>query len=86
MLLLWCLFGGLLLHFSESLLLDILLKTNYEKPVDTAQDVLDRGLAVIGYPGKESIVEIMKISPSDINRKLAKMTIVPKVNIFHIEI
>ena len=74
--LLWCLFGGLLLHFFECNILDILLKTNYEKPVDTAQDVLDRGLTIIISPGSESLVEIFKNSPSSVNRALAKMTVV----------
>ena len=77
--LLWCLFGGLLQHFFECNILDILLKTNYEKPVDTAQDVLDRGLKVIVYPGSESRVEIEKNSPSAVIRALAKRTVVPKV-------
>ena len=77
--LLWCLFGGLLLHFFECNILDILLKTNYEKPVDTAQDVLDRGLTVIYPPGYESAVEIFKNSPSAVTRALAKRTVVPKV-------
>ena len=77
--LLWCLFGGLLLHFFECNILDILLKTNYEKPVDTAQDVLDRGLTVIYPPGFGSAVEIMKNSPSADIRALARMIVVAKV-------
>ena len=77
--LLWCVFGGLLLHFFECNILDILLKINYEKPVDSAQDVLDRGLTVISYPGAESLLEIEKNSPSAITRAIAKMTVVPKV-------
>ena len=77
--LLWCVFGGLLLHFFECNLLDILLKTNYEKPVDSAQDVLDNNLTVIYTPGSESILEMMKNFHSDVHRKLAKRTVVPKV-------
>ena len=77
--LLWCVFGGLLLHFFECNLLDILLKTNYEKPVDSAQDVLDRGLTIIRYPGSKAIVEDMKKSHSSITRTLAERSIVAKV-------
>ena len=77
--LLWCVFGGLLLHFFECNILDILLKTTYMKPVDTAQDVLDNNLTVIQIPGSESILEIMKNSPSAVNRALVKRTVVPKV-------
>ena len=83
--LLWCLFGGLLLHFFECNILDILLKTTYEKPVDNAQDILDMGLTIITSPGSESILEIMRNSPSDATRKLAKMTIVAKVILSFIE-
>ena len=63
----------------EANYLSILLKPNYEKPIDTAQDILDRGMKVIYSPDSESIVEIMKNSPSKITRQLAERTIVPKV-------
>ena len=63
----------------ESLYLTILLKPTYEKPVDTAQDVLDRGLTIISYPGAESLKEMSKNSASAVTRKLAEVTIVPKV-------
>ena len=59
--------------------LTILLKPSYEKAVDTAQDLLDRNLTVIYYPGSDSVVKIMKNSPSNITRTLAERTIVPKV-------
>ena len=57
----------------------ILLKPNYEKPIDTAQDVADRGLSVTRPPGGLSAVEILKNSPSNITRTLAERTIVAKV-------
>ena len=83
--LLWCVFGGLLLHFFECNLLDILLKKNYEKPVDTAENVLDNNLTVIYSPWSGSIVKIMKNSPSAVNRALAKRTVVAKVILCFIE-
>ena len=63
----------------EAKYLTILLNPSYEKPVDTAQDIIDRGLSVILLPGTESIVEILKNSPSAVNRELAERTIVPEV-------
>ena len=63
----------------ESNYLTILLKQNYEAPVDTPEDILQRNLKNIYTPGTESIVEIMKTSPSISLRKLANLTIVPKV-------
>ena len=83
--LIWCVFGGLLLHFFDSVFLGILLKPNYGKPVDTAEDVLDRGLKVIKGPGSESKMEILKQSPFPITRTLAEMTVVPKVILFYID-
>ena len=79
--LLWCVCGGFLGHFLESNYLGILVKTNYEKPVDSAQDVYDRGLTVIVNPGAQADVERLKNSPSTppIIRALAERTIVPKV-------
>ena len=79
MLLLWCVGGGFLLHMFESTYLSMLMKPVYETPIDTAQDVLDRGLPVIYPPGREARVEIEKNSPSSITRQLAERTIVPKV-------
>ena len=77
--LLWCVCGGLLLHMFESTFFSMLMKPVYETPINTAQDVLDRGLPVISYPGAESLVEIQKNSPSSSTRQLAERTIVPKV-------
>ena len=79
MLLLWCICGGFLLHFYESSLLDIILKRNYEMPIDTAQEVLARGLSVIVTPGRRSIIEMLKNSPSYVTRTLAERTVVSKV-------
>ena len=82
--LIWCVFGGFLLHFFGSFFLESLLKPNYEKSVDTAEDVRDRNLTVVSSPGAESIVEILKNSPSAITRALAERTIVPKVIFFYL--
>ena len=78
-LLLWCVCGGLLAHMLEANFLTILLKPVYEKPVDTALDILDRGLTVISYPGAEALVERLKNSPFYVTRTLAERTIVPWV-------
>ena len=78
-LLLWCVCGGLLAHMLEANFLTILLKPVYENPIDTAQDILDRGLTVIYSPGTESIKEMLMNSPYYITRTLAERTIVPKV-------
>ena len=78
-LLLWCVCGGFLLHMLEANFLTMLLKPNYEKPVDFEQDILDRGLRLITVVGGESKVETWKISPAETTRRLAGVTDVPKV-------
>ena len=63
----------------EANYLTILLKPNYEKPIDNAQDVIDRGLNLVWGPGQESYLDMYKNSPSINARKLAERTVVAKV-------
>ena len=60
----------------EANFLSILLKPVYEKPVDTAENVLDRNLTLISTPGTESIVKMLMNSPNYITRTLAERAIV----------
>ena len=83
-LLLWCVCGGLLAHILEANYLTMLLKPSYEKPVDTAQDILDRHLTILSAPGTDSLVENLKNSPYKITRAMAERTFVTEVNIFNI--
>ena len=78
-LLLWCVCGGLLAHMLEANFLTILLTPVYEKSIETAEDVLNRGMSVIYAPQSESMKESLMNSPSYITRTLAERTIVPKV-------
>ena len=66
----------------EANYLNILITPNYEKAIDSAEDILARGLSVIYPPGTKSTVEILKNSPSEIIRQLAERTIVSKVIFF----
>ena len=86
LLLIWCVFGGFLLHFLGSVFLLSLLKQNYEKPVDTAQDILDRGLTIIIFPGGGSLMEMLMNSSWPVTRALAEMTVVPNVIFFVISL
>ena len=63
----------------ESNYLTILMKPIYDKPVDSAQDVLDRGLTVVSIPGYDASINNLLNSQSDIQRTLAERTVVPKV-------
>ena len=63
----------------EANFLTILLKLNYEKAVNTAEEIVDMGLTVIDIPGAESKVKMFKNSPYYYTRKMAERTIVTKV-------
>ena len=78
-LLMWCVMGGFLLHILECNILATLLKPTYEKPIDTAEDIIERGITIIDYPGRESMVETLKRSPFPLTRALAEHTYVAKV-------
>ena len=87
MFLLWCVLGGLLLHFFESLLLDILVKPNYEKPVDTMQDIVDRRLTNVWPPFRtlSSVDYYRKNSSSEVERAYAELIIIAEVIFYCIE-
>ena len=77
----WCVCGGFLLFFLECNYLTILVKPNYEKPVDTAKDVLDRGLTVVWYPYYEEWREmLLNQNLSKTSKDLAEITYVSKVS------
>ena len=46
-LLMWCVMGGFLLHILECNILTTILKPVYEKPIDTAEDIIERGMELI---------------------------------------
>ena len=69
----------------ESTYFTMLMKPTYEKPVDSPADIIERGLKVIYPPGTESSLEMSKNSPFDNIRRLAEMTVVPKVILFYID-
>ena len=79
----WCVWGGFLLHILECNILATLLKPVYEKPIDTAEDIIERGITIIDYPGRESMVETLKRSPFPLTRALAEHTYVAKVIIIY---
>ena len=58
----------------------MLIKPNYEKPIDSPEDVLKTGFPVIWLPGYGYFVEnAKKQNHSEVIRKLAERAIVPKV-------
>ena len=78
-LLLWCVWGGFLLHILECNYLTVLLKPTYEKPVDTAEDIIEMGLAIITFPSGKSIVEMEKKSQFESVQQMAELSYVATV-------
>lgn len=72
----------------ESNYLGMLVKPNYEKPIDSAEDVLDRGMTILWFPYYEWYKEVaLQQNDSIITKKLAEKIYVSKVsNIFGIKI
>ena len=81
----WCVWGGFLLHILECNYLTVLVKPVYEKPIDTAEDIIERGIKIIYVPGTESMVETLKKSPFPLTRKLAENTYATKV-VIHLKL
>ena len=83
-LLMWCVWGGFLPHILECNYLTVLVKPVYEKPVDTAEDIIERGIKVLQGPASGSMVEINKKSPFPLTRALAEIAYVTKVVILQL--
>ena len=49
----WTVFGGFILHFLLSNFLTVLLRPSYEEPVDSAADILNRGIIPLLWPGAD---------------------------------
>ena len=78
-LLMWCVWGGFLLHILECNYLTVLIKPVYEKPIDSAEDIIERGIKIIDVPGRETMIEMLKKAPFPLTRALAENTYIAKV-------
>ena len=74
----WAVCGGFILHFLLSNYLTVLLRPSYEEPVETAEDLIDRGLIPFYMPGGEYFKQILAAS-SDLNyQEVSRRLVVPK--------
>ena len=67
-LLTWAVFGGFLLHFYLANFITMMLKPQYELPVDSAQDIIDRGL--IPFAFGDYFKEFLTQSPNPLYQQL----------------
>jgi hypothetical protein len=72
-LIIWFLFGGVCLLGFEANLLKMMLKHEYEEPIDSAQDIVDRGMIPI-IPSQH-YMDNLKQSPNVLYQQLAEKAI-----------
>ena len=77
--LIWCVFGGFLLHILECNYLTVLLKPNYERFIDSTSDIIEMNLTTLWPPGRETGINDLRESPSVLANELAKRSYVAKV-------
>ena len=75
---LWAVFGGFLYHILLSNYLTVLIKPSYDAPVDTAQDVWDRGLIINIVPVGAIWKQFLGVSGIPIYNKLAERVVIAK--------
>ena len=73
----WNIFGGILIYFYLAGFLEILLSKQSEEPVDTAQQILDRGLVPFVWIVEDWYLTMLEDSPIPALQEIARKTIVP---------
>ena len=68
----WAVFGGFILHFLLSNYLTVLLRPRYEKPVETAADIITRDVTPFYFPGGDIWKQFFADSPDPHYQEIAK--------------
>ena len=76
MFLVWAIFGGFISHFLLANYLSVLLRPDFEKPVETAEDLIERDLTPFYQPGRDFLIQFFAESPSPSFRQLSKTLII----------
>ena len=76
-LVLWSVFGGFMLMFFNAIYLTMLMKPNYEKPIETAQELRDKGYSIIIEKSSEYYHKnLLETSPDPVYQELNQRAIV----------
>ena len=59
-------------------LLAMLLRPSLEKPVDSPQDILDKGMTTFVYPISGIYIDVLRASPNPVHNQVAKKSIITK--------
>ena len=76
--LIWAVFGGFILHFLLSNYLTVLLRPEFEKPVDTAADLVERNITPFHLPGSVHYINYLAGSSDPDYQELSRRIIFAK--------
>jgi len=74
----WCIMGSFLTHILLANYLSVLIQPKYEQPVETTQDVYDRGMKPYYVPSGHIFQEAFAQSEAEIFQELAKVFVIPE--------
>ena len=74
----WAVLGSVICYAFLANFLTMLIKPVLEKPIDSVQDIVDRGMVPITNEGGQYWKDFLKSSPNPLYRQLSEITIVPK--------
>ena len=76
--LVWAVFGGFISHFILSNYLTVLLKPDYETPVDTTADLFARDMTPFYKPGAQFYIQYFADSPDPVYQELSRRLVIPE--------
>ena len=74
----WAVWGGFILHFLLSNYLSVLLRPSYERPVETAADLIGRDITPFDYPGGGFAIDFFADSPDPNFQEISRRIYIPK--------
>ena len=74
----WAVWGGFILHFLLSNYLSILLRPSYEKPVETAADLIERDIIPFYDPGGDLLKQFFETSTDPIYQEISRRLVLAK--------
>ena len=74
----WAVLGSVIAYAFLANFLTMLIKPVLEKPIDSVQTIVDRGMVPITLDGGQYYIEFLKSSANPIYRQLAEIAINPK--------
>ena len=74
----WSVHGSVIGYAFLANLLTMLIKSVLEKPIDSVQDIVDRGMVPITLDGGQYYIDFLRSSAKPLHKQLAEIAISPK--------